>query len=94
EIAAEPELEAEPELKSEPELDVGSEGDFTDTSSNLPDPEDALGEYNDENLDSVDDLLSELEQTSDDYVEAPDWSVDGLDEQPEPEAELELEVEP
>ncbi|TMP47688.1 FimV/HubP family polar landmark protein, partial [Pseudoalteromonas sp. S1688] len=73
---------------------------FTDTSSNLLDPEDALDEYNDENLDSVDELLSELEQTSDDYVEAPDWSVDGLDEQSEtepetePEAEPELEAEP
>ena len=90
----EPETEAEQEIAAEPELDVESEDDFTDTSSNLLDLEDALDEYNDENLDSADELLSELEQTSDDYVEAPDWSVDGLDEQSESETEPELEAEP
>ena len=90
----EPETEAEQEIAAEPELDVESEDDFTDTSSNLLDLEDALDEYNDENLDSADELLSELEQTSDDYVEALDWSVDGLDEQSESETEPELEAEP
>ena len=39
-------------------------------------------------------VASLAKQTSDDYVEAPDWSVDGLDEQFESEAEPELEAAP
>ncbi|TMS61668.1 hypothetical protein, partial [Pseudoalteromonas sp. S3173] len=92
EVAAEPELQAE--LEPEPEFDVGSEGDFTDTSSTLLDQEDALDEFNDENLESIDDLLSELEQPTDDYVETPDWSVDGVDDELKAESELEVEAEP
>ena len=77
----EPELEAEPELEQDPEFDVESEDDFTDTSSTLLDPEDALDEYDGENFKSVDDLLNELEQTSEEDEQLPDWSLDDLNDE-------------
>ncbi|GEN41237.1 FimV/HubP family polar landmark protein [Pseudoalteromonas nigrifaciens] len=77
-------LESEPELTVEDQDDFGDSmiEDYSDTSQTLLDPEDALEEYNDENLKSVDELLNELQQASDDeeYVETPQWSVDDLND--------------
>ena len=77
-------LESEPELAVEEQDDFGDSiiEDYSDTSQTLLDPEDALEEYNDDNLKSVDELLNELQQASDDeeYVEPPQWSVDDLND--------------
>ncbi|KPZ52121.1 hypothetical protein AN393_03557 [Pseudoalteromonas sp. P1-25] len=67
---------------------------FTDSSETLLDPEDAQGEYTDDTLKSVDELLSELEQATDeDYVENPDWALDDLDDDIE-EVEVDLGDDP
>ncbi|WP_352296297.1 FimV/HubP family polar landmark protein [Pseudoalteromonas sp. 20-MNA-CIBAN-0454] len=77
-------LESEPELAVEEQDDFGDSiiEDYSDTSQTLLDPEDALEEYNDDNLKSVDELLNELQQASDDeeYVEPPQWSVDDFND--------------
>ena len=77
-------LESEPELAAEEQDDFGDSiiEDYSDTSQTLLDPEDALEEYNDDNLKSVDELLNELQQASDDeeYVEPPQWSVDDFND--------------
>ncbi|MDR9824043.1 hypothetical protein RCJ22_00300, partial [Vibrio sp. FNV 38] len=66
----------------------------TDTSQSLLDPEDALEEYTDDTLKSVDELLNELHQaTDDDYVETPDWPLDELDDDLE-EIEVDLGDDP
>ncbi|TMS79587.1 hypothetical protein CWB65_19420, partial [Pseudoalteromonas sp. S554] len=98
------ELEEEPELLEEPALeeelepnevleDFGAD-DFTDTSDTLLDPEDLLDEYNDDALQSVDELLNELQQPEDsEYVESPDWTLDDLDDEIE-EVEVDLGDDP
>ncbi|TMO70986.1 hypothetical protein CWC17_17735 [Pseudoalteromonas sp. S3785] len=68
--------------------------DFIDSSETLLDPEDAQDEYTDDTLKSVDELLSELEQATDeDYVENPDWALDDLDDDIE-EVEVDLGDDP
>ncbi|MBB1430145.1 FimV/HubP family polar landmark protein [Pseudoalteromonas sp. SG43-4] len=94
ELEEEPELAEEPELKEEPELIDVTVDDFSDTSESLLDPEDALEEYTDDTLKSVDELLNELQQaTDDDYIETPDWSLDELDDDLE-EIEVDLGDDP
>ncbi|SJN48396.1 FimV/HubP family polar landmark protein [Pseudoalteromonas sp. JB197] len=77
-------LESESELAVEEQDDFGDSiiEDYSDTSQTLLDPEDALEEYNDDNLKSIDELLNELQQASDDeeYVEPPQWSVDDFND--------------
>ncbi|MBB1280910.1 FimV/HubP family polar landmark protein [Pseudoalteromonas sp. SR41-1] len=94
ELDDEPELAEEPELKEEPELIDVTVDDFSDTSESLLDPEDALEEYTDDTLKSVDELLNELQQaTDDDYIETPDWSLDELEDDLE-EIEVDLGDDP
>ncbi|WP_024606168.1 MULTISPECIES: FimV/HubP family polar landmark protein [unclassified Pseudoalteromonas] len=94
EFEEEPELDDEPELAEEPELIDVTVDDFSDTSESLLDPEDALEEYTDDTLKSVDELLNELQQaTDDDYIETPDWSLDELDDDLE-EIEVDLGDDP
>ncbi|TMP13559.1 FimV/HubP family polar landmark protein, partial [Pseudoalteromonas sp. S2893] len=86
----------EPELVEEPELDADllENTDFTDSSETLLDPEDAQEEYTDDTLKSVDELLNELQQATDeDYVENPDWALDDLDDDIE-EVEVDLGDDP
>ncbi|MBB1449424.1 hypothetical protein H5156_20325, partial [Pseudoalteromonas sp. SG41-6] len=102
-LIEEPEPEEEAALVEEPEEKtalveepepVEEQDDFSDTSETLLNPEDALEEYNDSELKSVDELLNELQQVEDEsYVETPEWSTEDLDDEIE-EVEVDLGDDP
>jgi pilus assembly protein FimV len=77
------------------ELDDVERDDFSDTSPALLDAEDALEEYNDDNLKSVDELLNELQQVEDEEqaINAEQWQLDELDDDIE-EVEVDLGDDP
>ena len=66
----------------EVDIDEALNQEFNEDSDELLDEDDSLDEFDDPSLKSVDELLNEIGE-EDDYVEAPDWSID------EPEQDIE-----
>ncbi|KPW04763.1 FimV/HubP family polar landmark protein [Pseudoalteromonas sp. P1-8] len=66
----------------EVDIDEALNQEFNEDSDELLDEDDSLDEFADPSLKSVDELLNEIGE-EDDYVEAPDWSID------EPEQDIE-----
>ncbi|TMP64337.1 FimV/HubP family polar landmark protein, partial [Pseudoalteromonas sp. S1649] len=59
----------------EVDIDEALNQEFNEDSDELLDEDDSLDEFDDPSLKSVDELLNEIGE-EDDYVEAPDWSID------------------
>ena len=59
----------------EVDIDEALNQEFHEDSDELLDEDDSLDEFDDPSLKSVDELLNEIGE-EDDYVEAPDWSID------------------
>ncbi|TMP14661.1 hypothetical protein CWC02_18075, partial [Pseudoalteromonas sp. S2721] len=66
----------------EVDIDEALNQEFNEDSDEQLDEDDSLDEFDDPSLKSVDELLNEIGE-EDDYVEAPDWSID------EPEQDIE-----
>ena len=76
------ELVDEADDTDEVDIDEALNQEFNEDSDELLDEDDSLDEFDDPSLKSVDELLSEIGE-EDDYVAAPDWSID------EPEQDIE-----
>jgi len=76
----------------EVDIDEAINTDFSENSDDLLDDDDSLDEYDDPSLKSVDELLSEIGE-EEEYVAAPDWSIDEPNEDFE-EVEIDLGDDP
>ena len=76
------------------DIDEALNHEFNEDTDDLLDDEDSLDEFDDPSLKSVDELLSEIGEDEDDYIAAPDWSIDDEPQEDIEEVEIDLGDDP